>query len=151
MKYMLPFTAVGLLMFAFAINGLAQTPKADPKGGTKISLTIGNKVIPAVLYDTAPAKDLMAKLPVTVSLNRGPVDYCGGISPIKYGQADVRKGYRNGDLAFWIPGRDFVIFTDKEESSANVSDIVILGRIQADIKEVRELGDVIKVTIALDK
>lgn len=147
--------AVALMSVSFAISSVAQSsntsPKNSPEGSTKITLTIGNKVIPAILYNNPPAKDLMARLPVTVSLNRGPVDYCGGIAPIKYGKDDLQTGYHNGDLAYWIPGQDFVIFTEKEETSSKVSDLVIIGQISIDIREVRDLGSTIKVTIALDR
>jgi hypothetical protein len=90
-------------------------------------------------------------IPVTVFLNRGPIDYCGGIDPLNYGGDDVQTGYHNGDLAYWIPGQDFVIFTEKEETSSKVSDLVIIGQISTDIREVRDLGSTIKVTIAMDR
>ena len=155
MKYLLFFIAVALMSVSFIISSVAQSsntsPKHSPEGSTKITLTIGNKVIPAILYNTPPAKDLMARLPVTVSLNRGPVDYCGGIDPINYGKDDVQAGYRSGDLAYWIPGQDFVIFTANKENSSGAPDLVVLGQIKADIKGVRDLGSTIEVTIALDR
>jgi len=88
---------------------------------------------------------------VTVSLNRGPADYCGGIDPLNYGEDDVQTGYRSGDLAYWIPGQDFVIFTETKETSSGVPNLVIIGQISSDIKEIRNLGSTITVTIALDR
>ena len=155
MKYLLSFAMPILMLLAFAVCGQAQGPDAisvqSTEESTKIMLTIGNKVVPAILYKTRPARDLIARLPVTVSLNRGPVDYCGGIDPLNYGKDDVQAAYRSGDLAYWIPGHDFVIFTENKKNSSGAPDLVILGQIKADIKEVRDLGSTIKVTISLDR
>lgn len=155
MKYILLSIAAALMSISFVINCVAQFSNIQVKHSTedsvKITLTTGNKVVPAILYNTLPAKDLMAKLPVTVTLNRGPIDYCGGIDPINYKGADVQTGYHNGDLAYWPPGQDFVIFIEKEEISSKVSDLVIIGKITSDISEVRELGSTINVAIALDR
>jgi len=155
MKHILPFAVVALMMLTLAtfrpVLASDAVPENSSEGSTRITLTIGNKVVPAILYNSPPARDLMARLPVTVSLNRGPVDYCGGIDPINHGGDDVQAGYRSGDLAYWIPGRDFVIFTENKETTSGPPDLVILGQIKADIKEVRDLGSAIKVTIALER
>jgi hypothetical protein len=155
MKYLFSFAVVSLMSFTFVVCSQAQASDISPKHSTKdsvrITLTIGNKVIPAILYNNPPAKNLMARLPVTVFLNRGPIEYCGGIDIINYGKDDVQTGYHNGNLAYWIPGQDFVIFTEKEETSSKVSDLVIIGQISTDIREVRDLGSTIKVTIAMGR
>lgn len=146
---------VAVLLLGFAVCCQAQTAdvasQSSAGNGTKITLTIGNTVIPAILHNTDPARDLVAMLPVTVSLNRGPVDYCGGIAPIHYEEDDVQAGYRSGDLAYWIPGRDFVIFTETKEASSGNPDLVIIGQISTDIQAVKALGSTIKVTIDLDR
>jgi hypothetical protein len=155
MKYLFSFAMLTLIALQFGIGIPAQALNAASKhatdGSTPITLTIENKVFPALLYNTAPAKELMARLPVTVSLNRGPVDYCGGIAPIDYGADDVQTGYRRGDLAYWIPGQDFVIFTENKENASGAPDLVVLGQINADIKGIQGLGSTIEVTIALDR
>ena len=155
MKQLFAFVVTVFTALIFAFSCLAQTSNTTAKHPTKdsvrITLTIGNNIIPAILYNNSPAKDFIAKLPVTVTLNRGPIDYCGGIDPINYGENDVQTGHHNGDLAYWIPGQDFVIFIEKEETSSKVSDLVIIGKITSDIREVRGLDNTIKVTIALDR
>ncbi|BBO74226.1 hypothetical protein DSCW_16430 [Desulfosarcina widdelii] len=155
MKSLLSFSAVMLMLLSFAgcstVHASNAGSKTSNENGTKITLTIGNTVIPAILHNTAPARDLAAMLPVTVSLNRGPVDYCGGFAPMHYEKKDVQAGYRSGDLAYWIPGRDFVIFTETKEASSGNPDLVILGQISTDIQAVRDLGSTIKVTIDLDR
>ena len=155
MKYLLPFAMFALMSLASIVCSQAQAPDAlsqhSPEGSTKITLTIENKVVPAILYGNATANALKARLPVTVSLNRGAVDYCGGIDSLNYGEDDVQAGYRSGDLAYWIPGQDFVIFTENKENASGTQDLVVLGQVKADIKGIRDLGNTIKVTIALDR
>ena len=155
MKYLFIIFVVAVMSFTFVFSSQAQTSNAVSKGSaedsTKITLTIGNKVIPAILYNNTTSKALIERLPVTVSLNRGPVDYCGGISPINYEKEDLQAGYRTGDLAYWIPGKDFVIFTETEETSSGVPELVIIGQISSDIAQIKALGSTIKVTIALNR
>lgn len=155
MKSLLSFAMPALMSLTFAICCTAQVLGAAQKGSsedsTRIALTIGNKIIPAILYNNSSAKDFMARLPVTVFLNRGPVDYCGGIDPLNYEKDDVQAGYSSGDLAYWIPGEDFVIFTETKETSSGVPELVIIGQISSDIKEIKSLGSTIKVNITLDR
>lgn len=117
---------------------------------TNITLTIGNTVIPAYLNNTAAAKDLIAHLPVKVKLFDSDNDYCGDIvPPLAFKKEEVQYGYKNGDLAFWTAGNDFVIFIDGEERSANTGNLVIIGKVTKDLEKIRTLGKSIDVTIAL--
>ena len=117
---------------------------------TSVTLTIGETVLDAYLNDNKSARDLIFRLPVTVSLNRGSHDYCGNISPaLSYDEKDVQHGWKNGDLAFWTVGNDFVIFHSDEENSSSTGDIVNIGAVNSDIETVRSLGQNINMTIAL--
>lgn len=118
---------------------------------TAVTLTVGDVVLRGYLNDNKTAKDLIARLPITVHLNRGVHDYCGGISPaLAYDESDVQYGWKNGDLAFWTAGNDFVIFHSEEENSSSIGDIVNIGHLTTDLETVRNLEQNITVTIALD-
>jgi len=155
MKYGLSYVAIALLFLFVAVRSPAKAADSGSKpsagGSTKVTLTIGNKVVPAVLYNSTAAKNLMSRLPITVSLNKGSRDYCGGIDPLNYEKNEVQTGYRNGDLAYWIPGQDFVIFTEGEETSFEVPDVIILGHINVGVEGLKGLGHTVKVSIALDR
>lgn len=116
---------------------------------TPITLTIGDKVLNAYLNDSVPAKSLIAQLPITVTLNDSDNDFCGGNLDIDYSDSDVTSGYHNGDLAFWTPANNFVIFVDDEENSANTGNLVILGKITESQEVLDALAGRIDVTIAL--
>lgn len=117
---------------------------------TAITLTVGETVLEGYLNDNRSARDLISRLPVTVSLNRGARDYCGDITPaLAYDEGDVQNGWKNGDLAFWTAGNDFVIFHSDEENSSATGDIVKIGAVTSDLETVRSLGQYIDVTVAL--
>lgn len=140
-----------VMVLSFSAASFAQdgSPSGSQDRSTKIVLTIGGKEYPAVLYDNVAARELKARLPLTVSLNRGGRDYCGDIPALKYDEAQVQNGYRNGQLAYWIPGQDFVIFIEKEESGANVNGVVVLGEISVDFQPLFSLGRSVQVGMAL--
>lgn len=122
----------------------------DPEGRTAVILRVGETVLNGYLNSNRTARDLISRLPVTLNLNRGSHDYCGGISPaLAYNKDDVQNGWKNGDLAFWTAGNDFVIFHSDEENSSSTGNIVNIGAVTSDLNIVRSLGENINVTVAL--
>ena len=140
-----------MILLALALCMLCACASAEEVAqGTPVTLTIGDTVLHATLNDTSCAQALIARLPVTVSLNNSGHDYCGGIDPaLPYENEDVQNGWKDGDLAFWTAGNDFVIFHDDEETSSGTGNIVNIGHITDDIELVRALPDSFDVTIAL--
>ena len=114
-----------------------------------VTLTIGDTVLEGVLNDSVPAQSLISQLPLTVSLNDSDNDFCGGSLDIEYSESDVTSGYQNGDLVFWTPASNFVIFVSGEENSANTGDLVKLGHITSPQEMLDALEGQIDVTIAL--
>jgi hypothetical protein len=116
-----------------------------------ITLTTNGTVLRGYLNDTTAARDMFSRLPLTLTLRRYAHDYCGGIAPpLKYEQKDVQFGWRNGDLAFWTAGNDFVIFWGDEEISSTIGDLVIIGAVTSAVTEIRALpSGAIQVRLAL--
>jgi len=56
MRYLLSFAVVALMSLTFVVCSQAQASNTSPKHSTKdsvkIMLTIGNKVVPGILYNT---------------------------------------------------------------------------------------------------
>lgn len=116
---------------------------------TPIILTSGDMKLNGYLYDNAPAKSLISQLPLTVTLNDSDNDFCGGNIDLTYSNQDVSSGYKNGDLAFWTPGNNFVIFVDDEEKSADTGDLVMLGKLTETQKVLDSLKGTLRITIEL--
>jgi len=126
-----------------------ESEEADLENTTPITLTIGDTVLSGYLNNSAPAQSLIAQLPLTVTLNDSGNDFCGDSLDIEYSDSDVQSGYENGDLAFWPPASNFVIFVDDEENSASTGDLVMLGKITEPQEALDALEGRIDVTIAL--
>lgn len=129
--------------------GNLESKVKENNDATAIKLTIGDKVMKGYLNDSEPARSLAEQLPMTVTLNDSDNDFCGGNIDIRYTSDDVQSGYKNGDLAFWTPANNFVIFVDDEEKSANTGNLVILGRIDEPQNVLDSLEGSIDVTISL--
>lgn len=139
---------------AFAPEAKVETESETentPESGeqTPVTLTIGDTVLDAYLNDSVPAQSLSAQLPITVSLNDSDNDFCGDHIDIEYSESDVTSGYENGDLTFWTPANNFVIFVSGEENSSGTGDLVKLGHITSPQEALDALEGQIDVTIAL--
>ncbi len=147
LKYVMATLAAVAIIVLFTIQARAEGEKENSIM-TNITVTVGNASFPGVLYDNAAANELLSRLPVNFSLSRGSRDYCGNMgTPLPHEEKDVQNGYRNGDLAWWLPGNDFVIFTEREENSGEVEGCVILGRLLSGGEEIRDMGRSITVTV----
>ena len=147
LKYVMATLAAVAVIVLFTIQARAEGEK-EQNIMTNITVTVENASFPGVLYDNAAAKELLSRLPVNFSLSRGSRDYCGNMGiPLPHEEKDVQNGYRNGDLAWRLPGNDFVIFTEREESSGDVEGCVILGRLLSGVEEIRDMGRSITVTV----
>ncbi|MCM1523686.1 MAG: cyclophilin-like fold protein [Ruminococcus sp.] len=144
-------TSAALEKIAANIETTAEFVSESKKETTQtaITLTAGDIVLNGYLNDSAPAQSLVSQLPVTVVLNDSDNDFCGGNLDIEYSESDVQNGYKNGDLAFWTPANNFVIFVDGEENSANTGDLVILGKITETQEKLDALEGTLSVTVSL--
>ncbi len=122
------------------------------EGGTAITLTIGDTVIPATLNDCKSSQDLISRLPYTVKLHHYSHDYCGVMSdPFAYDEADVHNGWLNGDIDFATDGNYFTILYKDEDISQQFGYQVNLGVIDAPLSVMDTLGSDITITIELAK
>lgn len=111
-----------------------------------VKLKINGKVFEDNFYDYQPTQNLLKQMPLTVSLNRGSKDFCGGSLNISYKETDLVDRYEIGDLTYWIPGKNFVIFTNGDGKVAG-KDLVPLGKLKAPVQEILQLGDGFEVVL----
>ena len=74
--------------------------------------------------------------------------FCGDTLDLSYKASDVQSGYKNGDLAYWPPAKNFVIFVKDEEKSASIGNLVILGHVDEPQAVLNALQGTLKVEIA---
>ena len=101
------------------------------RGEISVVLTIDDREIPAVIYDSKAGRSVINGLPYAVHLSKGATDFCGDIGvDFAYDESDLQDGVKKGDLVYWIPGDDMTIFFDEFPPTGNDdSEIVSIGRI----------------------
>lgn len=115
-----------------------------------VILTVGEKKIKAVIYDNKTGRDVLSKLPYTITLHRYEMDYCGTLKePLAFDDKDKHKGWKNGDID--LAGTYFSILFEGEEKSGSYKNMITFGRIEEDLQIVKSLGSTITVTITLDE
>lgn len=108
----------------------------------KIKMTLENRVIVAELNNTLPAKDLFAKLPLTLSLNKHQNrEYYTLIKLDKTGP--IQDGYQMGDIGYWIEGNALVFFYD----SGYTDSLIILGKITQGLEFFSKMSNAVSVHI----
>lgn len=122
------------------------------KNGTAITLTVGNKVIPATLNNSTSSKELLSRLPYTVHLNRFDHDYCGVMkNPLKYDEKDVHNGWLDGDIDFATDGKYFTVLFENQENSKKYGYQVNMGKVDGDLSVIKGLGSSIDVKVDLKR
>ncbi len=116
----------------------------------KIKITEGNTVIPAVLNDTAAAKDFETRLPFTVLGTDSGIDYCCVAQEGKSKPEERQRGWKNGDIN--LSNGWFAILYGGEEESMAYEDLMIIGHIEeADLPLVHKLPDRVTFTVISDE
>ena len=126
---------------------LAEAPKETEP--VHVTLTVGDLVIPAVLRDNEAARDLLSRLPCTVTVSRGSVDFCGEIGePLNYAESDFQDGFEYGDF-MWMPdGSWFLFFTDAAEEYSGRHPWLVLGHMDEAWEALKEMSGTIEIEIA---
>ena len=114
----------------------------------KLLIEVGGKTLTATMFDSAATKDLLAQLPLTLTLN----DFNGtekiANPPKKLSISGAPDGFEPvaGDIAYYAPWGNLAIFYRDFRYSRN---LIRLGKIDGDgIKSLRVSGDV-KVSIRI--
>jgi len=109
------------------------------KGGTKINMYFGDKVIPGVLNDSDTAKALIEKLPMTQHVSRYSHDFCGVTEDLPYKEEDVHYGWLNGDIDYATDAPYFTILFEDEDVSEQYGYQVNIGVITCPLEEIAAL------------
>ena len=103
----------------------SESPQEDL---IRISITIGEQRFQATLADTPAADDLVAQLPVTLDMvDHGGVEKTGPLpSPLSLDGQPEGADPDVGDLGYYAPGNDLVLYYGDQEYFPG---IVILGHL----------------------
>lgn len=112
----------------------------------------GGIVLEVALEAGTAAGELLAALPLELSLSRWGDEYYGSL-PVKLAAGGTRRDvYAVGEVALWPPGNAFCIFfgptpASHGEEPRMASPGIPLGRIVSGAEALRPLGDGVRATL----
>ena len=125
---------LGVFAFLFLTFTLTSYRVLAQDGGSltskRLKITIGNRVLTAVLIDNETTRDFLTLLPMTARAN----DY---VSREKYwhlpralaSKSDRQNEYERGDLGFWIPNNDMALFYNHDGSVLPNPGLIVIAKI----------------------
>jgi hypothetical protein len=120
---------------------------ADSSEGTPIRITFGDAVLAARLHDNATARDLAARLPLTLTFrDHNNVEKTAPL-PRKLSLEGAPEGHdpAAGDIGYWAPGGDLVFYYDSDAPFFN--GIVRIGEFDGEMDAIERQGGDFSVTI----
>jgi hypothetical protein len=144
----LPFMTAALLGGGIAIAASAGV--ANSADAKRVRITVGDRTVTATLNDSAASRDFMAMLPLSLHmtdwLRREKVARLPGqLSQQSHGVPT----YVAGDIGYWRPSNNFVIYYLQDGERLPSPGIVPLGKIDSGHDLFNVPGDVdVKVELA---
>jgi hypothetical protein len=130
-----------------AASGVASVTSAE--SAQRIRIRMGDQTVIATLNSSEAARDLVAMLPASIRMRdhlrrekTGPLP--GPLSE----RTEPTPNYQLGDLGYWRPGGNFVIFYRHDGLTIPSPGIVILGRLNSG-QEVFDVPGPVEVSVEL--
>ena len=137
---------IGGMVFSAMAGSAGSAIAAD---GARIRIRAGDHMVTATLNDSAAARDFVAMLPLSLHmsdwLNREKVARLP--APLSENSPGVPT-YQAGDLGYWRPSNNFVIYYLYDGTKLPPPGIVPLGKMDAGFEIFNAPGDV-DVTVEL--
>jgi hypothetical protein len=131
----------------YAASGLGAS--ASGAEAQRIRIRMGDQTATATLNSSAAARDLIAMLPLSIRMRdhlrrekTGPIP--GPLSE----RTEGIPNYQSGDLGYWRPGGNFVIFYRHDGLTIPSPGIVILGQVDSGA-EIFDVPGPVEVTVEL--
>lgn len=118
--------------------------------GAAIDLDFNGTVVPAHLNETATAEAFAERLPVTVFVGDGAMDFCGQMPfALPYDEAQRGYGWLDGDINYNPHGGWLAIFKDGQDVSSSYDDQVNIGVVDCDLDRLRAVKGNCEVVVTL--
>jgi hypothetical protein len=117
--------------------------------GDRIRIRMGDQTVIATLNDSEAARDLVSMLPLSIQMrDHLGREKTGRIPKPLSERTQGSPTYEKGDLGYWRPGGNFVIFYRHDGLTIPSPGIVLLGKIDAGT-EVFDVPGSVNVTVEL--
>jgi hypothetical protein len=117
----------------------------------KLRLTVNDKTLSARVIDSPTARDFIALLPLTVTMNDLFKREKFGHLPRSISTDGKRTHtYALGDIAYWPPGPDVAIYYNHDGERIPDPGIIVIGKVSSGLNTLNVPGAV-SITIELEK
>ncbi len=130
--FMKPFAmAAAIAALSLFSHLYAQEPR-----GRAITVTIGDKVLEARLYDTPLAQEIAKRFPLTLSMvGYGGREYYGNVDfyPARENLVGGRRTFENGHITYCDPHHNMAIFYAQTARPTLSVDVIPIAKITGDL------------------
>jgi hypothetical protein len=120
---------------------------ASAESAQRIRIRMGDQAVTATLNSSEAARDLVAMLPLSIRMRDHLRREKNGPLPGTLAErTDGSPNYQAGDLGYWRPGGNFVIFYRHDGLTIPSPGIVLLGRVDSGA-ELFDVPGPVEVTI----
>lgn len=115
-------------------KGAAGRKDSASQGETAIKISIGDKVLDGVIYDTALAQEIKSKFPLTVSMSGyGGREYYGGIEFTPKKVSGGQLNFENGDITYCETNNSMAIFYAQTDHPNLTMEVIPIGKVTSDL------------------
>jgi hypothetical protein len=149
MRSLVRQTAIAAMAGIVLAATSACAATASTQDGQRIRIRMGDHTVIATLNDSGAARDFVGMLPLSIQMrDHLRREKTGRIPGPLSEQTQGSPTYETGDLGYWRPGGNVVIFYRHDGLSIPSPGIVLLGRIESGA-EVFDVPGTVEVTIEL--
>lgn len=131
-------------------NGVAGQKDSDSQAETAIKISVGDKILDGVIYDTALAQEIMLKFPLTVSMSGyGGREYYGGIEFTPKKASGGQLNFENGDITYCETNNSIAIFYAQTDHPDLTMEVIPIGKVTSDLAVFDTLESTEDITFTL--
>ena len=125
----------------------SPAPAEDARDATQLRITFGDTELTARLDDNATARDLAARLPLTLTFrDHNGVEKTAPLpGELSTEGAPDAHDPAAGDLGYFAPGGELVLYHD--DDAPEFPGIVRIGRLEGDLNSLARQGDEFEATV----
>lgn len=130
--------------------GIAGKKDSASQGETAIKISIGDKVLDGVIYDTALAQEIKSKFPLTVTMSGyGGREYYGGIEFTPEKVSGGQLNFENGDITYCETNNSMAIFYAQTDHPDLTMEVIPIGKVTSDLSVFDTLDSTEDITFTL--
>ncbi len=116
------------------LDSIGFSKSGDNTSETALKIKIGDKLLDGVLYDTALAREIKERLPLTISMvGYGGREYYGGVDFYPKNLEGGKNTFENGDITYCEAHHNMAIFYAQTDDPILSVDVIPIGKVTSDL------------------